>query len=318
MTLRLADHCGRYLSELATMDSRICALDGDLADSDGAIHFAQTHPDRFIMAGIAEQSMVSLAAGMASCGQRPWVFSFGAFLCYRAYDQVRVCLSQSRQPVTLVGSHTGGCSARNGKTHASLNDIAVMASLPNVNVWSPADPEDLKFAMRNILSSDNPAYLRLPRRPLEEQLPGIPSLYRWSGKPTRVAMLSTGLGTYLALAAQAQLAQRGLDVGVLHCLLISPLPSGLVEELDQVETLFVIEDHYRFGGLASIIQHSGLQAKVVSLGWPPGWTAQSGSDEKLLEMHGLAPHQIADKIYETTWPEQMSESVRRVECSPSL
>lgn len=297
MTLRLADHCGQYLSELATQDSRICALDGDLADSDGAIHFAELHPDRFIMAGIAEQSMVSVAAGMASCGWRPWVFSFGAFLCYRAYDQIRVCLSQSRQPVTLVGSHTGGCSARNGKTHASLNDIALLASLPNIHLWSPAGPEDLKFAMRNILSGDNPAYLRLPRRPLEQESPGTPSLYKWSGKPTRVAILSTGLGTHLALAAQSQLAERGLEVGVLHCLLLSPLPEGLLEELEHVEVLFVIEDHYRFGGLASIIQHAGFQGKVISRGWSTDWPAQSGSDEKLLEMHGLAPHQLSEAVY---------------------
>jgi len=314
MTLRLADHCGQYLSELATLDSRICALDGDLADSDGAIHFAQTHPERFIMAGIAEQSMVSLAAGMASCGRRPWVFSFGAFLCYRAYDQVRVCLSQSRQPVTLVGSHTGGCSARNGKTHASLNDIALMASLPNMHLWSPADPEDLKFAMRNILADDNPAYLRLPRRPLEQELPGPPSLYRWSGEPTRVAMLSTGLGTHLALAAQAKLAQCGLDIGVLHCLLVSPLPPGLLEELKNVDTLFVVEDHYRFGGLASIIQHSGFQGQVISRGWSNSWTAQSGSDEKLLEMHGLAPHQLAEAVYETIRPAEVSGHARTVSC----
>jgi transketolase len=301
MTLRLADHCGQYLSELAASDSRICALDGDLADSDGAIHFARDHPDRFTMAGIAEQCMVSLAAGMASCGWRPWVFSFGAFLCYRAYDQIRVCLSQSRQPVTLVGSHTGGCSARNGKTHAALNDIALMASLPHVHVWSPAGPEDLKFAMRNILSDDNPSYLRLPRRPLEH-LPGEPSLYGWRGRPTRVAMLSTGLGTHLALAAQALLAQGGLEVGVLHCLLVSPLPKGVLEELRQVETLFVIEDHYRFGGLASIIQHSGTQARIIPMGWPTNWTAQSGSDEELLEMHGLAPHQLAAVVSEEIRP----------------
>jgi len=297
MTLRLADHCGQYLSELAAQDPRIWALDGDLADSDGAIHFAQAHPERFVMAGIAEQCMVSLAAGMASCGLRPWVFSFGAFLCFRAYDQVRVCLSQSRQPVVLVGSHAGGCSARNGKTHASLNDIALMASLPHVGVWSPASPEDLKFAMRSILLGDNPAYLRLPRRPLE-QLPGETSLYRWLGEPGPVAVLATGLGTELALIAQEELAADGLSVGVLHCLRVSPLPPGLLEELQEVETLFVIEDHYTFGGLASIIQHAGTRARVIPLGWPMGWAAQSGGDEDLLQMHGLTPHQLAATISE--------------------
>jgi transketolase len=185
-----------------------------------------------------------------------------------------------------------------------------MASLPHMHLWSPADPEDLKFAMRSILFSDNPAYLRLPRRPLEQELPGTPALYRWRGEPTPVAMLSTGLGTHLALAAQAQLAQRGLEVSVLHCLRLSPLPEGLLEELEHVDTLFVVEDHYRFGGLASIIQHSGFQGQVISRGWTTSWTAQSGSDEKLLEMHGLAPHQLAEAVYETIRPAEMSKRGR--------
>ncbi len=209
MMWRLADHCGQYLSELAVADLRICVLDGDLADSDGAIHFAQRFPERFTMAGIAEQCMVSVAAGMASCGLKPWVFSFGAFLCYRSYDQIRVCLSQSRQPVTLVGSHTGGCSARNGKTHGALNDLALMASLPNMQVWAPGDTADLKFAMHSILGGDQPAYLRLPRRPLDA-LAGEPAPCRWIGTPQLVTLVSTGLGTHLALAAQKILLRAGI------------------------------------------------------------------------------------------------------------
>lgn len=296
MTLRLADHCGMYLSELAARDSRLWVLDGDLADSDGAIYFARDRPERFVMAGIAEQCMVSVAAGMASCGLRPWVFSFGAFLCYRAYDQVRVCLSQSRQPVTLVGSHTGGCAARNGKTHAALNDIALMASLPHVRVWAPAGPDDLRFAMRHILDEQGPAYLRLPRRPLES-VPGEPALCRRLGPARRVALLSAGLGTHLALATQERLAALGAEVAVIHCPKVSPLPAAELEEaLDGVELLFVVEDHYTFGGLASLIQSFGVGARVVPLGWPRDWSGQSGRDEDVLQLYGLMPDQLAAAV----------------------
>jgi transketolase len=286
------------LSELAKTDERICALDGDLADSDGAIHFALQHPARFTMAGIAEQCMVSMAAGMASCGLRPWVFSFGAFLCYRAYDQVRVCLSQSRQAVTLVGSHTGGCSARNGKTHAALNDVALMASLPNMQVWSPGDVADLRFAMDNILLRDQPAYLRLPRRPLEQPLPGEPALCRWLGAPQPVALLSTGLGTQLALDAQQYLATHAdFRVGVLHCAQLAPLPiRALTEALRPCQLIFVIEDHYTFGGLASLLQHAGLQGRIIPQGWPGDWSGRSGSDEDVLRENGLAPEHLACTI----------------------
>lgn len=300
MTFRLADHCGQYLSELACEDPRIYVLDGDLADSDGAIHFATKHPDRFIMAGIAEQCMVSVAAGMASCGLRPWVFSFGAFLCYRAYDQIRVCLSQSRQPVTLVGSHTGGLSARNGKTHVALNDIALMASLPEMEVWAPGDENDLKVAMRRILAGDRPAYLRLPRRALDP-LPGEASSCRWLTAPQPITLCGTGLGTHLALAAaQEHLVRYGLHVGVLHCPQVSPLPQPeLAEALEQCEMIFVIEDHYQFGGLSSLLQSLTPSAKIIPLGWPNDWSGCSGSDEELLERHGLAPHQLARSILTT-------------------
>lgn len=296
--MRLADHCGLYLSELAAEDRRIWVLDGDLADSDGAVHFAERHPDRFVMSGIAEQAMVSVAAGMASCGLRPWVFSFAAFLCYRAFDQIRVSVSQARQPVTLVGSHSGGCSGRNGKTHAAINDIALMASLPGVQVWSPAGPEETRFACRRIVADGAPAYLRLPRRPLPD-LPFEPSLAAWIGRPSAVAMASAGFATHLALEARDRLAAQGVDVPILHCTRIAPVPDGVAELLRGVETLFVVEDHSVFGGFAALLAQLPLETRIVPIGWPSGWSGQSGEDFDLLRLHGLAPEQIAARVLQS-------------------
>jgi transketolase len=296
MSLRLGDHCGLYLGDLAAQDPRIWVLDGDLADSEGAMHFAQRHPERFVMAGIAEQSMVSMAAGMASCGLRPWVFSFAAFLCYRAYDQIRVCLSQARQPVTLVASHSGGCSARNGKTHAALNDIALMASLPGMQVWAPAGPRDLRFAMEATLGSSSPSYLRLPRRPLEELDEAPAATWRWLTKPQSVALVGAGLGTHLAQAAHRELAARGISVGLLHCLQVSPLPEGLLHALREVEHAFIIEDHSTFGGLASLLRHANVPCRLEPIGWPMDWTVPSGNDEEVLRLGGLSADALARRV----------------------
>jgi transketolase len=284
MTLRLGDHCGQELARLADEDDRIWVLDGDLADSDGALHFARRHPQRFIMSGIAEQAMVSMAAGLASCGQRPWVFSFAAFLCYRAYDQIRVCLSQANQPVVLVGSHSGGCSARNGATHSALNDLALMTSLPNLTVWCPGDPGELRLAVRTIMGEGRPAYLRLPRRPLPDlpdlpDLPGTGASCRWLTEPASIALLGTGLGTHLALAAARELTRRGCRVGVAHCPRLVPLPRHDLAALTaDVEYLFTVEDHYLEGGFGTLVRNAGLVPRMTAFGWPAHWTGQSGDD----------------------------------------
>jgi transketolase len=295
VTLRLADHCGLHLAERALHDPRLWVLDGDLADSDGALHFAERHPERFVMAGIAEQNMVSVAAGMASCGLRPWVFSFAAFLCYRAYDQLRVCLSQAEQPVTLVGSHSGGLANRNGKTHAAPNDVALMASLPNLTVWSPGDEHEVRFAADAILAGDAPAYLRLPRRPLAP-LGGEPAACRWIGEPAPLCFLATGVATHLALNACELLRAEGSDAGVLHVARLSPFPADEVREaLADVERLFVVDDHYTFGGLASLAAEAGVHPQRV-FGWPRGWSGQSGDDEDLMRVGGLHPTQITAAV----------------------
>jgi transketolase len=296
MTLRLGDHCGLELARLGEHDGRIWVLDGDLGDSNGAARFAERHPERFVMAGIAEQTMVSVAAGMAGCGRRPWVFSFAAFLCCRAYDQIRVCLSQANQPVTLVGSHSGGCASRNGRSHAALNDLSLMTSLPNMTVWAPADPADVRLAVGSILREDRPAYVRLPRRTVDA-LPGSPARCRWLTDPAPVALLGTGLGTHFAVAAAAELTRRAQPVGVLHCPHVVPLPHAeLTTLLGDVEHLFTVEDHYPAGGLGSLLQDAHVTPQLTAIGWPAHWTGQSGDDEDLLTAHRLDPHSLADRV----------------------
>lgn len=296
MENKLGDYCGQYLSELAMTNEKIWVLDGDLADSDGAVHFPENHPNRFVMAGIAEQSMISVAAGLASCQMRPFVFSFAAFLCYRAYDQIRVCLSQAKQPVTLIGSHSGGCAGRNGKTHCALNDIALIASLPNFHIWSPADRQDVEFALDEILRYEQPAYIRLPREPLPE-IGGDASYYRWLGLPSEVTIVSTGIASHWALKVKEMLARKNIEASVLHLLHFHPLSEKLIAEIAfNSKYLFVLEDHYTLGGVSTLIQHAIPSIRVNALGWKPGWSGKSGSQYDILNENDLSAAQIAEKI----------------------
>ena len=293
---KLGDDCGSYLAEKAESQESIWVLDGDLADSDGAEQFSARCPNRFVQAGISEQCMVSAAAGMASCGIRPWVFSFAAFLCYRAYDQIRVGLSQTQLPVTLIGSHAGGCGGRNGKTHIALNDVAVISTLPNMDIWGPADGNDVRLAVDSILSANGPNYIRLPRTPLP-LLSGKPAIARWIGSPTPVALVTHGLATHWALEVQELLASNGVNVGVLHVNKLWPLDyileCGL---LDQVRCALVLEDHAVLGGLGSLLRHIGYKGQMKQLGWPLGWSGQSGADNDLRQAAKLTVSDIVGEI----------------------
>jgi transketolase len=293
---KLGDECGIYLAELSSTEGNIWVLDGDLADSDGAEYFSSKNTARFIQAGIAEQSMVSTAAGMAAAGARPWVFSFAAFLCFRAYDQIRTGLSQTHLPVALVGSHAGGLGGRNGKTHVALNDIALMSTLPNIDIWSPADKNDVRYTVDIVLERSGPSYVRLPRG----VVPGIQqesAKSRWIGDPAPVAIVTHGLATHWAIDAQTILERRGIQVGVLQVLKIWPLDDfSTLEYFASITKAFVVEDHSELGGLGTLMKFSGFGGEMEQMAWFAGWCGQSGSDDALRESGGLATEQIVEKI----------------------
>jgi transketolase len=292
---RLAAVCARELVEMARADPRIWLLDGDLADSYGAMAFAQALPDRFIMAGIAEQNMVSMAAGMAACGARPWVFSFAAFLAYRAADQIRVSVAQTGLGVTLVGSHAGGCGGRNGKTHQSTGDLAVLGSMAGIQVWTPCDPPDVQHAMAAILSTSHPGYIRAPRDPCPA-LPGAPGPLRWLTPPCGHILLCNGLSAHWALGVCAVARELGLQLGVLHLGRFSPPPAALQEEIGNARRWFVIEDHVRLGGVADQAANIVGRHPDAWFGWPADWAGGSGSATQLRESCHLGDTEVAAAI----------------------
>jgi transketolase len=284
--IRLAAACAEQLCTLAGHDHRIWFLDGDLADSYGGTAFEQRWPERFIMAGIAEQNMVSMAAGMAACGARPWAFSFAAFLAYRAADQIRVCLSQAGAPVVLVGSHAGGCGGKNGKTHQAVGDLAVLGALANLAIWTPADSDDVAYAVRAILASGEPSYLRMPREEVGP-LPGTPGPLRLLTPQAPVIVLTSGLSAHWAMEALQYLRESGLQLAVLHVGRFAPLPEGLGARLAAARRWYVVEDHVRHGGLGDAAARLVDRQPDRWFGWPADWPGGSGSADELRRSCGL-------------------------------
>lgn len=286
--MKLADHLAEQLCKRAQSDEALFVLDGDLADSDGAERFAERFPERFLMAGIAEQNLVAVAAGLASAGRKPWAFSFAAFLVYRAYDQIRIGLAQSLQPVVLVGSHAGALAARNGKSHAALNDIALISTLPHVEVHAPADADDTSWLTAELAANPRAAYIRLPRADIDAlpALGGAPGPVRIIEEPAPVTIVSTGLATHWAADLLGRLRQRGQKVGLVHVPQLKPFPD-LGALLADVETIISLEDHVVLGGLGSLLQDHLPNKLIHKLGWPVGFAGASGSDDDLRSAHRL-------------------------------
>lgn len=151
MSISVRDQFGKQLAKLAKEDSRVLALDGDLGNSTRLDSIENETADSFLQMGIAEQNMVGVAAGLASVGFQPWVCSFATFLTKRALDQIIVSVAQTNFDVKLVGSYSGLLTSNTGKTHHSLDDIAIMTTIPNITVIAPGDARETAAAMKRFL-----------------------------------------------------------------------------------------------------------------------------------------------------------------------
>ncbi len=211
--------------------------------------------DRFINAGVSEQNMVSVGAGLARGGLRPWLYSIAPFVYARPFEQIRNDVCLHRLPVVLIGNGGGYAYGAMGATHHALEDYGVLLSLPHLRVYVPAFDEDLKPLARHLFEADHPAYLRLgvSEAPAGEPVPAYAPWRRLLGGNGWV-VLATG-----PLAGGVWDALRGLDEAVRPTLwLLSELPPGELPEafladLARSRRLLVAEEHVAQGGVASMI-----------------------------------------------------------------
>lgn len=158
---------GKALVELADQEPNLVVLDADLSGSTMTKEFAAAHPDRFFDMGIAEANMVGVAAGLATCGKKPFVNSFAMFAAGRAWEQVRNSVAYPGLNVKVVGSHGGLSVGEDGATHQCIEDLAIMRAIPNMTVLCPCDGYEMREAVRALLAYEGPAYMRLGRLAVE-------------------------------------------------------------------------------------------------------------------------------------------------------
>jgi transketolase len=292
---------GDTLIELIDRDDRVYVLDGDLANSTKADKVAKARPARFLEMGIAEQNMVGVAAGMATCGLLPWLSSFACFLVNRDLDQLRVVVAQPNLSVKLGGAYTGLLTGKTGKTHQEVADIAVMRAMPNMTVIAPADAAETRQAMIAATYHEGPVYLRLTRDPHPDIFPqdyqfalGKAVVVR-EGKD--VTLIATGVQTVRALEAAELLAAQGLSAHVLHVPTIKPLDvEGVVAAAARTGRVLTAEDHTVIGGLGGAVAETLSEhhpTPVRRLGIRDCF-GESAANSDLLEKYGLTPRHVAE------------------------
>ena len=296
---------GDALVALADQYPELVVLDADLAEATKSQGFKNAHPDRFFDMGIAECDMVGVAAGLATCGKKPFASTFAMFASGRAFEQVRNSVAYPRLNVKIVGSHGGLSVGEDGATHQCCEDFATMRSLPGMVVCCPCDGNEMTQAVKALLDYDGPAYLRLGRLAVENVTDAIPGYQFQLGKGLTlkdgkdVTVIAVGLMVQKALEAAELLKAEGIDVRVIDMHTVKPLDEELVRKAaKETGCIVTSEEHNIVGGLGEAVcacTSASCPVPVLRHGVEDQF-GRSGKAELVLDAYGLNAQGIAAKV----------------------
>ena len=258
-----------YIEKLSTENPDLVFITGDLGFN-AFENLKKVMGDRFINAGVAEQSMVSMAAGMASKGHRVIVYSIAPFIVYRALEQIRNDVCFHNMPVFLVGNGGGYGYGIMGSSHHALSDIAALSSLPNITTYIPAFKEDVPMALDQIMENRKPAYLRLGLgKTFKNHRQELPVFYRVHANPISkltIAILGPVVWNLLEAEGFAEVSKY-VDVFTVNKMPVSTFSDEFELSLRKTGRLFVAEEHVEEGGLASELVLKSLQRGIKLVGF---------------------------------------------------
>ena len=295
---------GKAIVELAEQYPELVVLDADLSGATMTKEFSKTYPDRFFNMGIAEANMVGVAAGLATCGKKPFAATFAMFAAGRAFEQVRNSVAYPHLNVKVVGSHGGLSVGEDGATHQCCEDFATMRSIPGMLVCCPCDGNELKLAVKALLDYDGPAYLRLGRLAVETVTDAIEGYSFELGKGSvlregsDVTIVAAGMMVQMALKAADILAEEGVSARVIDMHTIKPLDEELVlKAARETGAIVTSEEHNIIGGLGEAVAGylSGVCPVPVVRHGVNDEFGRSGKAPLVLEHYGLTPEGIAAK-----------------------
>jgi len=297
------DAYGKALVELGRKYDNVVVLDADLSKSTKTVDFAKAFPKRFINIGIAEQNLMGVAAGLAASGKVAFASSFAIFASGRAFEIVRNSLAYASLNVKVCATHAGLTVGEDGGSHQSVEDIAVMRSIPNMCVEVPADGTSTRKAVEAIYQRPGPVYLRLGR-------PAVPVLYDEDmdftiGRGIELregrdaTLIACGIMVSKCLEAAERLHEAGIEVSVIDMHTIKPIDQELiVRKARETGAILTVEEHSILGGLGGAVCEIVCQecpVPVLRMGIMDVF-GQSGSPDELLQYYGLTVEKIVENV----------------------
>jgi transketolase len=298
-SVEMRDAFGKALVELGSSCPQMVVLDADLHTSSKAQYFKKAYPDRFIQVGIAEQNLFGIAAGLALTGFIPFPSTFAVFASRRALDQVAISICYPRLNVKIPGSYVGLPTSRAGTSHNSIEDIAIMRSLPNIKVADPGDNADLRAIMRAAVETDGPVYFRVTRYTLPEIFDNEHRFEWGKGNLLRpgkdVTLFGTGMMTSFCVEAAKLLEKEGVYAEVVHLASIKPIDRELIlSSVNRTGCAVSAENATIVGGFgAAVAEVLGEDCPVplMRIGVRDRWV-DSGGTQQLFTHHGMQPEDI--------------------------
>ena len=294
------------LLEKAKEDKDIMVLCSDSRGSASLAPFAEAFPDQFVETGIAEQNLVSISAGLAKCGKKPFAASPACFLSTRSYEQAKIDVAYSNTNVTLIGISGGISYGALGMSHHSAQDIAAMSAIPNMRVYLPSDRHQTKCLIEALLQDEKPAYVRVGRNPVEdvyseENCPFQMDKANILTEGKDIAIVACGEMVRPALDAAKILEEKGVHATVVDMYCVKPLDTEtLLKAVEGVSAVITVEEHAPFGGLGSMVsQVVGAKCPKEEINMAlPDAPVITGTSREVFDYYGLNAEGIAAKAME--------------------
>ncbi len=292
------DVYGKTLVELGKLNRDLVVMDADLSSSTRTGLFAKEFPQRFFNVGVAEQNMMAISVGLASCGKTVFVSTFAMFATGRAWDQVRNGVAYNNFDVKIVATHAGVSVGPDGASHQALEDIALMRVIPNMTIVVPCDGPQTREAVLCAAKTKGPFYIRLGRAKvptIEQKKEFVLGEAQVLCEGNDVAIVSCGTMVVEALAAVAELAKQGINARLLNVHTIRPLDTQAIRDAAKsTKGIVVCEEHSTIGGLASSIDEVVSESHpttVLRVGIKSRF-GQSGEPDQLFKEYHLTSADI--------------------------